>query len=108
MKNIKINGNVMTLTVREWFGVLEVIDLHSLESFSVQRLDQTNWTVSFPMTSKHHRYFAGHIHRYNAEIRARNAHLEPKDPGPKGTPPAGGTPGAARVIKLENTVAIAA
>lgn len=108
MKKIKINGNVMTLEVSEWFGVLEAVSFHTLENFSVQRVDQTKWTVSFPMTSKHHSYFAAHIHRHNSEQRAKNPHLDPKGPGPKGTPPTGGTPGAARVTKFENTVAIAA
>lgn len=62
--------------------------------------------LSFPMMPWDRAEFAAYIHRYNAELRAKNPHLEPD--GPKGTPPAGGTPGAARVKKFENTVAIAA
>lgn len=100
----------MTLTVRGMFGVVEAINQHTLESFSVQRLNIEDWEVSFPMTKKHHTSFAGQIHRYNAEQRKKNPHLKPKGDGngPDGTPPQGGTPGAAKTVEFVETLAIAA
>lgn len=106
MKSVNINGNVVTLGNFNSHTLLCEVDFRMLEQFSVLRESDGTFSLSFPMNEKDRAEFAAYIHRYNAELRAKNPHLEPD--GPKGTPPAGGTPGAARVKKFENTVAIAA
>ena len=110
MTNILINGNNITFTGLSELDVIVQIQRRNLGTRQFTGMGQTDGTVhlTFPMTVLERDEFAGHIHRHNAEIRARNPHLEPNGPGPKGTPPSGGTPGAARVRKFENTVAIAA
>lgn len=110
MTNILINGNNITFTGLSELDVIVQIQRRNLGTRQFTGMGQPDGTVhlTFPMTALERGEFAGHIHRHNAEIRARNPHLEPKGPGPKGTPPTGGTPGAARVKKFENTVAIAA
>lgn len=108
--SIIINGNNVTITDLSEIDVISEIQNRGLAARQFTGMGQEDGTIhlTFPMTHFDHFEFAGHIHRYNAEQRAKNAHLEPKGPGPKGTPPTGGTPGAARVTKFENTVAIAA
>ena len=106
--SVKINANIVTLGNFNSQALLAEVNFRMLEQFSVFRELDGTFSLSFPMTPKDHVEFAGHIHRYNAEQRAKNPHLEPDGPGPKGKPPTGGTPTAARVVEFENTVAIAA
>lgn len=108
MKSVNINGNIVTLGNFNGHTLLAEVDLRMLDQFSAFRESDGTFSLSFPMTPKDHLEFSGHIHRHNAKIRSLNAHLEPNGNGPKGTPPTGGTPGAARVTKFKNTVAIAA
>lgn len=105
-----INGNNVTLVLESELDVIVEIQKRNLGLRQFAGMAQPDGTIhlTFPMTATEHGEFSGHIHRYNAEQRAKNPHLEPKGPGPKGTPPTGGTSGAARVTKFENTVAIAA
>lgn len=107
---ILINGNNVTITDLSEIDVVAEIQKRQLAARQFTGIGQPDGTVhlSFPMTVFDRAEFAAHIHRYNAEQRAKNAHLEPHGPGPKGTPPTGGTPSAGRVVKFENTVAIAA
>lgn len=110
MTQIIINGNNITFTGLSELDVIVQIQRRGLSKRQFTGMGQRDGTVhlTFPMMPSERDEFAGHIHRHNAELRAKNPHLDPNGPGPKGTPPAGGTPGAARVTKFENTVAIAA
>ena len=110
MTNILINGNNITFTGLSELDVIVQIQRRNLGTRQFSGIGQADGTVhlTFPMTALERGEFAGHIHRHNAKMRALNTHLEPNGNGPKGTPPTGGTPGAARVTKFENTVAIAA
>lgn len=110
--NVTINSNIVTV---HGASIQYLETLCAYREISQISLVRTGGTVSLPlfdmsyaMGPLDHELYAGQIHRYNAEQRAKNPHLEPKGPGPNGTPPVGGTPGAARVTKFENTVAIAA
>ena len=109
--NVTIKGNIATITgVSGISGVFRTITDLRIENFSVALISKAVYDVSFPMTREHHQLFAGQIHRYNAEQRKKNPHLEPKGPngGPDGTPPQGGTPGAAKTVEFVETLAIAA
>jgi len=109
--NVTIKGNIATLTgIGGMSGVFVKVQELGLNTFSVASVSKAVYDLSFPMTRDHHMLFAGQIHRYNAEQRKKNQHLEQKGPngGPDGTPPQGGTPGAARTVEFENTLAIAA
>lgn len=108
--SIIINGNNITMTGLSELDVIVQIQRRDLGKRQFTGMGQPDGTVhlTFPMTPADRAEFAGYIHRHNAEIRAKNPHLDPKGPGPKGTPPTGGTPGAARVTSFQNTVAIAA
>lgn len=107
---VLINGNNVTLVLESELDVIVEIQKRKLGLRQFAGMAQPDGTInlSFPMNSSDRSEFAAYIHRYNAEQRAKNPHLDTKGPGPKGTPPAGGTPGAARVTKFENTIAIAA
>lgn len=109
MIGVLINGNNVTLTDLSEIDVITQINKRHLAERQFTALGQPNGSVhlTFPMSPLERGEFRVHIHRHNAELRAQNPHLDPKGPGPKGTPPSGGTPGAARVTKFENTVAIA-
>jgi hypothetical protein len=110
MKTILINGNNITLTGLSELDVIVHIQRRHLATRQFSAVSEEDGTVSltFPMSPLERGEFAGHIHRYNNEQRAKNTDLDPKGPGPNGTPPTGGTPGAARVTSFQNTVAIAA
>lgn len=109
---VTIHGNILTLHKLTFSHVQMLSEGRSIECFSVEKTGGTEnnplYDMSYAMRALEHKTYAGHIHRHNAEQRAKNPHLEPNGNGPKGTPPTGGTPGAARVTKFENTVAIAA
>lgn len=109
--NVVIKGNIATLTgIGGMSGVFVKVQELGLMDFSVASVSKAVYDLSFPMTRDHHQLFAGQIHRYNAEQRKKNPHLEPKGPngGPDGTPPQGGTPGAAKTVEFSETIAIAA
>ena len=108
--SIIINGNNITFTGFSELDVIVEIQRRNLGTRQFSGMGQPDGTVhlTFPMTVLERGEFAGHIHRYNAEQRAKNPNLEPDGPGPNGKPPTGGTPTAARVVEFENTVAIAA
>lgn len=108
--SIIINGNNITFNGLSELDVIVQIQRRHLATRQFSAVGQPDGTVSltFPMSPLERGEFAGHIHRHNAELRAKNPHLEPKGPGPKGTPPSGGTPTAGRVVELQNTFAIAA
>lgn len=110
MTNILINGNNVTITDLSEVDVITEINKRGLAKRQFMSVGQQDGSVhlTFPMNFMDRFEFAGHIHRHNAEIRAQNAHLEPNGPGPKGKPPTGGSPSAGRVVKFENTIAIAA
>lgn len=104
-----INGKNVTLVLESELDVIVEIQKRNLGLRQFAGMAQPDGTIhlSFPMNSSDRSEFAGHIHRHNAEIRAMNPHLEPKGTDPSGSGPKG-TPGAARVTKFENTVAIVA
>lgn len=107
---ILINGNTVTLTGLSQVDVISQIQIRNLTNRQFSGVAQEDGTVhlTFPMTIADRAEFAGHIHRHNAEILAKNPHLGPKGPGPKGGGPTGGSSGAGTVTKLLNTTAIAA
>lgn len=111
--NVAIKGNIATLTIIGGMSsvFIKVQEL-GLSTFAVANVSKAVYDLSFPMERVHHGIFAGQIHRYNAEQRAKNPHLEPKGGpdgnGPDGTPPQGGTPGAAKAVEFKETIAIAA
>lgn len=109
--NATINGNMITFTGLSEMDVLLQIQRRHLATRQFTAMGQPDGTVqlTFPMSPLERGEFAGLIHRYNAEQRAKNKHLEPK--GPNGTdpkPPTGGTPGAAKAVEFKETIAIAA
>lgn len=110
--NVVIKGNIATLKGLEGMNsVFSKVHELGIFNFSVVSPSKAVYDLSFPMTRDHHMIFAGQIHRYNAEQLAKNPHLEPRGTDPKGpnnTPPAGGTPGAARAVEFSETIAIAA
>lgn len=111
--NVTIKGNIATLTsIGGMSGVFIKVQELGLDTFTVASTSKAVYDLSFPMNRDHHMIFAGQIHRYNAEQRKKNPHLEPKGDGPKGgpdgTPPQGGTPGSTKQVEFVNTMAIAA
>jgi hypothetical protein len=105
-----INGNMVTFTGLSEMDVLLQIQRRHLAVRQFTAMGQPDGTVhlTFPMSPLERGEFAGLIHRYNAEQRAKNKHLEHKgvDPTPpKGTPPRGG---AGNTKEFVNTSAIAA
>jgi hypothetical protein len=107
--NVTIKGNIATLTgIGGMSAVFVKVQELGLSTFSVASVSKAVYDLSFPMNRDHHMIFAGQIHRYNAEQRKKNPHLEPKGDGPDGTPPQGGTPGSTRQKEFVNTMAIAA
>lgn len=114
--DVTINSNVVTLHKVSMDHVQLLCAYREIDQLSLTRSGGTVsnplYDMSYAMRSLEHEMYAGLIHREKckqaAEILKKNPHLDPKGPGPKGTPPTGGTPGAARVTKFENTVAIAA
>lgn len=111
---VVINGNNITFTGLSELDVLVLIQRRSLSQRQFSGMGQPDGTVhlTFPMNALERGEFAGQIHRYNAEQRKKNPHLEPKGDGPKGgpdgTPPQGGTPGSTKQVEFVNTMAIAA
>lgn len=109
--NVTIKGNIATLTgIGGMSGVFIKVQELGLDTFTVaNQKDTAFYDLSFPMHRVHHGIFAGQIHRYNAEQKAKEK-VDNKGgkPDNEPTPPQGGTPGAARVTKFENTIAIAA
>jgi hypothetical protein len=107
--DVTIKGNIATLTsIGGMSGVFIKVQELGLDTFTVASTSKAVYDLSFPMTRDHHMIFAGQIHRYNAEQRAKNKHLKPKgtDPTPpKGTPPRGG---AGNTKEFVETIAIAA
>lgn len=110
--NVTINGNNITFTGLSELDVIIQIQRRNLASRQFSGMGQPDGTVSlsFPMNALERGEFAGQIHRYNAEQRKKNPHLEPKGPNGDhdGTPPQGGTPGAAKTVEFVETLAIAA
>ncbi|MNC50586.1 hypothetical protein D3C75_998330 [compost metagenome] len=107
--NVVIKGNIATITgLAGVSGIFVKVQELGLSTFSVASTSKAVYDLSFPMTREHHMVFAGQIHRYNAEQRKKNPHLEPRGPSNDPTPPQGGTPGAARTVEFENTLVIAA
>ena len=107
--NVVIKGNIATLTgIGGMSGVFVKVQELGLSTFSVASPSKAVYDLSFPMTRDHHMIFAGQTHRYNAEQRAKNPHLEPRGPSNDPTPPQGGTPGAAKAVEFKETIAIAA
>lgn len=102
-----LSGNVITIRCHGLHSVMrQVQELPVTGAFAVRPDDDDLGTLllSFPMEKHHHQRFAALIRKRNAENKARNPHLHPKPP----TPPAGGTPGAAKTVELQNTFAVAA
>lgn len=109
--NVTIKGNIATLTgLGGMSSVFIKVQELGLDTFTVASVSKAVYDLSFPMSRDHHMIFAGQIHRYNAEQRKKNPHLKPKGDGngPDGTPPQGGTPGAAKTVEFVETLAIAA
>jgi hypothetical protein len=108
--NVTINGNNITFTGLSELDVIVQVQRRNLSQRQFAGMGQPDGTVhlTFPMNALERGEFAGQIHRYNAEQRKKNPHLEPKGDGPDGTPPQGGTPGSTRQKEFVNTMAIAA
>ena len=81
--NVTIKGNIATLSgIGGMSAVFVKVQELGLMDFAVATTSKAVYDLSFPMTRDHHMIFAGYIHRYNAEQRAKNPHLEPKGDGP--------------------------
>jgi hypothetical protein len=107
MSNIKFNGNSITFTGLSELDVITQIQRRSLgkRQFTAMGQEDGSTHLTFPMIKAELLEFAGHIHRHNAEVKASVSETEDKPPTP---PTTGGTPSAGKVVKLVNTVAIAA
>lgn len=86
--NVTIKGNIATLTGLDgMLAVFTKVREIGIDNFSVASVSKAVYDLSFPMSSRHHQLFAGQIHRYNAEQRKKNPHLDPKGGNnPDGTP----------------------
>lgn len=107
MSNIKFNGNSITFTGLSEPDVIAQIQRRSLGKRQFTAMGQEDGSVhlTFPMIKAELLEFAGHIHRHNAEVKASVSETGDKPPTP---PTTGGTPSAGKVVKLVNTIAIAA
>lgn len=111
-----ITGNMLTIHKLTFEHVQMLVEGRKIEQLSVRKTGGTDdhplYDLSYAMSALEHKTYAGLIHRYNAEQRAKNPHLNPKGDGPKGgpdgTPPQGGTPGVAKTVEFSETIAIAA
>jgi hypothetical protein len=112
--NVTIHRNIITFSNVSASQIATMVYERRLTQLNLvktgeSKLGDVVFDLSYAMREQEHREFAGLIHRYNAEQRAKNPHLEPKGDGPKGpTPPTGGTPGAAKAVEFTKTNAIAA
>ena len=113
--SVKLNGNIVTLTIDGMNNVFRHVQELGLDTFSVASVAKAVYDLSFPMNKDHHLLFSGLIHRQNAEnkltkkvdSKGDKPDNTPPD-GPNGTPPQGGTPGSTKQKEFVNTMAIAA